>query len=324
MKINLPNVTLLGIDCLDIDRLIEVSAICEDEATFGDVKLLSSQERPGNKRVVKIPHLSYIDISRFIIKDLYRFVSTDFVLIIQHDGFILNSSAWLDTFLNYDYIGAPWWFHDAHNVGNGGFSLRSRRLCEMTARDERIVEFHAEDFKIGRTYRHYLEEQGAKFAPEYLAKRFSFEGSLKRGLKWNGEFGFHNFIKTDLSNCDLLTTLDRKQHKDFLARYSKIREQRTQVRVDMEILEGYAGHFRATDKACNANVHIRNGKLMLRVHDTDIEYYAFNQWFFFSDEKENILEFKPYKSFLFLIIYTKENASFMRSRCLRKTTGVNC
>ena len=31
---------------------------------------------------------------------------TDFVLTIQHDGFILNPDAWRDDFFDYDYIGA--------------------------------------------------------------------------------------------------------------------------------------------------------------------------------------------------------------------------
>ena len=64
-----------------------------------------------------------------------RFV-TPYVLIVQNDGFPLRGG--LDGFVGkYDYIGAPWVHHNTYYdlypyrycVGNGGFSLRSRRIC---------------------------------------------------------------------------------------------------------------------------------------------------------------------------------------------------
>ena len=57
------------------------------------------------------------------------------MLIIQHDGFILNHKAWDNEFLNYDYIGAPvyWMGNKLIEVGNGGFSLRSKKLLKIIA-----------------------------------------------------------------------------------------------------------------------------------------------------------------------------------------------
>ena len=81
---------------------------------------------------MQIPRVaSAREYSRFVIKDLLRDIATDFVQIIQWDGYVINGPAWTNEFLDYDYIGARWWFrkHD-RNVGNGGFSLRSRRLLE--------------------------------------------------------------------------------------------------------------------------------------------------------------------------------------------------
>src|SRR4051812_18057464 len=46
--------------------------------------------------------------SDFIIKKLDNYFDTDFVLIAQHDGYVLNGDSWDDEFLNYDYIGAAW------------------------------------------------------------------------------------------------------------------------------------------------------------------------------------------------------------------------
>ncbi len=66
-----------------------------------------------------------------MLRDLASHVETSHALCIQWDGYVLRGQAWDPAFLTYDYIGAPWpHFSDGHNVGNGGFSLRSRRLLE--------------------------------------------------------------------------------------------------------------------------------------------------------------------------------------------------
>lgn len=72
---------------------------------------------------------------------LYSRFDTDYVLIVQNDGFPLRKG--LDEFVGrYDYIGAPWVAHATcfdlypypkFSVGNGGFSLRSRRLCKTAS-----------------------------------------------------------------------------------------------------------------------------------------------------------------------------------------------
>lgn len=73
---------------------------------------------------------------------LYKRFSTQYVLIVQDDGYPLRSG--LEEFVGkYDFIGAPyvrdvWWKNlICRSVGcwvqNGGFSLRSRRICEAAA-----------------------------------------------------------------------------------------------------------------------------------------------------------------------------------------------
>jgi hypothetical protein len=129
--------------------------------------------------------------SRFVMKELAGHVGTDFVLLVQWDGFVVNAGAWSDDFLDYDYIGAKWVFYDdGHTVGNGGFSLRSRRLLEAL-RDPHIVPDEAEDVAICRTYRTHLEQaHGIRFAPEAVADRFAFEASY-----WTTPpFGFHGLF----------------------------------------------------------------------------------------------------------------------------------
>lgn len=206
MKKPLPTITLLGLDCINIDRLKLAADICQKHFEFGAVKLLSSIS-DEDSRVVPVEKVDSIEkYSHFFIKKLHEHVDTDFVLVIQYDGFILNPEAWTDEFLQYDYIGAPWWYDDENNVGNGGFSLRSRKLLKILAEDESIQEHHPEDHHIARTYGNYLREKGVVFAPEDVASRFSIEGCLKEpmpvkyGSVWTNEFGFHDFSETDISN----------------------------------------------------------------------------------------------------------------------------
>ncbi len=76
-----------------------------------------------------------------LIENLYNRFSTEYVLIIQDDGFPVRPGL-LEFVGKYDYIGAPWVHHTTYYdiypykycVGNGGFSLRSKRLCEVASR----------------------------------------------------------------------------------------------------------------------------------------------------------------------------------------------
>ena len=82
------------------------------------------------------------------------------------------------------------WHDDGMRVGNGGFSLRSRRLLEAL-QDPRIALADAEDETICRTFRPLLErEYGIRFADESLADRFSFEAAYPVGRP----FGFHGLF----------------------------------------------------------------------------------------------------------------------------------
>src|SRR5262249_8179811 len=117
-KIKLPSVTLLGVDCVNIDRLVMVSKLCQRHIEFGAVKLLSSLSS-NCKIITQIPDIpSHEEYSKFVIKDLNKYVQTSHVLIMQHDGFVLNYRAWDERFLDYDYIGAPWCYTDGLSVGN--------------------------------------------------------------------------------------------------------------------------------------------------------------------------------------------------------------
>ncbi len=137
----------------------------------------------------------YEDYNRFMLKGLHYHIETEYVLSVQFDGFIINPGAWSDEFLQYDYIGGPWpSLSKPYTVGNGGFSLRSRRLLKAL-QDDRIALPTAisanEDLSICRTYRSLLETHyGIRFAPVEIAERFSYES----GPLVPGTFGFHGLV----------------------------------------------------------------------------------------------------------------------------------
>ena len=204
----LTDVTLVAVTSVAIEATIEALQASIRQASFGEVVLLSDRVPDGLdpaitwRRIGKLK--SRADYSRFMLRELADHIATDHALCVQWDGFVLNGASWDPQFLDFDYIGAIWpQFDDHHNVGNGGFSLRSRRLLEAS-RDLPFDGFESEDIVIGRTCRSQLEKQGILFAPESVACRFAFERTKPRG----GEFGFHgafNLVEL-LSARDALRT----------------------------------------------------------------------------------------------------------------------
>ncbi len=189
----LPRVTLVCIDCVNHDLALAAIEQCLQKCSFARVLFITDREYAiDGVDCVRIPALDSREAySRFVIKELHAHVDSDFALLVQWDGFVVNPAAWSDDFLAYDYIGAKWIFHtDGHNVGNGGFSLRSKRLLEAL-RDPHVVPGPTEDDTICRTYRAYLEAtHGIRFASEEIADRFSFEASY-----WTSPpFGFHGLF----------------------------------------------------------------------------------------------------------------------------------
>lgn len=212
-KILLEKVTLVAVDCIDIERLSATSEVCQKFIQFGQVKLLSHLHC-DNEHLIKIDHINtHAAYNYFVMKKLYNYIDTEYLLIFQTDGFILNPFAWSDQFLEYDYIGAPWWYNDDCNVGNGGFSLRTRRLMEAIALDDSITDCHLEDHSICRIYGRYLKEKGFTFAPDDVARKFSVESE-----KWDKQFGFHN---TNISNWNIDAFADKVKHAKYIDMFYK-------------------------------------------------------------------------------------------------------
>lgn len=188
---SLPNVTLFGIDAHDPEGLKRAAEISQRDIEFGAVKIITERLFPAKDNAE-----GRLNYSKFMIRNLNEHFETSHVLTIHADGYVLNPEAFKEEWLQYDYIGATWDFYNEHMVGNGGFSLRSKKLCSILALDNTITEYHPEDMIICRTHRAYLESKyGIKFAPVEVAKKFSIEGwGLAPTFRvYNNEFGFHGY-----------------------------------------------------------------------------------------------------------------------------------
>jgi hypothetical protein len=190
--ITLPTVTLIQIDTTpNRDRAERAMRKCQEQIVFAESKLLTANE---------IPHVnSYEAYNQFVVTELHKHFDTPHCLLIQWDGYVINPLAWRDEYLNYDYIGAPW----PDNVqGNGGFSLRSKKLCEVG--DGFIATNYApEDVFVCRNFRSYYEDGGCAFAPVNIADMFSFEKSAGREY-YGGQLGFHGTHSTEVIPKHLL------------------------------------------------------------------------------------------------------------------------
>ena len=192
--------TLIGIEGVEkrIPQFLKAADICQHYIGFENVKLLSPYNLKSKEWKRIKPMKDREMYCKFVIKELHKFVDTSHFLLFQNDGWILNPDAWDDDFLNYDYIGAPWHW-DEYPQGNGGFTLRSKSFMEECSRII-INQYEPEDLVICTKYKPYLEKKGFKFAPREVAERFSLEKNARYTDKWNGQFGFHDIEKTDISD----------------------------------------------------------------------------------------------------------------------------
>ena len=208
-KLKLSNVTLLSATSSEMDAAQVSMRISLHNIEFGAAKLLCSstpEKKYPDIEYVSIPHMDFLGYSRLIIEDLHKHFKTSHCLIVQSDSFVVNSDLWKDEFLEFDYIGAPWSDKIQVNpnlvlnmeknlVGNGGFSLRSHKLAETTAKinfNSLKFPIKSEDVVICHYFYKEMIEKGIRFAPPKLAAQFSMENiNHLYGQDVNSVFGFH-------------------------------------------------------------------------------------------------------------------------------------
>lgn len=199
-----PNITLVSVACTKVPDTIFAIRECQQYFNFAESILITHEKRKiDGIRVVNVDKLDYKSYNEFVAMKLKDYITTDYCLVVQNDGYIINPEMWADEFLNWDYIGAPWppRLHYTKRgaevrVGNGGFSFRSKKLLNAPSElglaftDMGTGYWHEDGFLCNH-YRHELEEHGVRFAPVDVAARFSSELHVPEATK---SFGFHRYM----------------------------------------------------------------------------------------------------------------------------------
>jgi hypothetical protein len=156
------HITIVNIDGRPGDHHETQLALSHSAAQMPGARcLMLSPTKPWNLlppiEHIQILPLGYLDYSLFVTFALHQFIETDFALIVQNDGWVLNGDSFTKEFMEFDYIGAPCHYADVitHGVAervrrfrwvpqmfrqspgvrvnftmNGGFSLRSKRFLQ--------------------------------------------------------------------------------------------------------------------------------------------------------------------------------------------------
>jgi hypothetical protein len=212
------DITIVGIDGLgtEIDSYIRIFDLCFREFKYRKGIIFTSAngyhvDMPDGVDIdfIQIPKLSYKEFNCFCLLNVAQFINTTHALFVQSDGFICNGKNWNDEFYQYDYIGNPWIVDKETNqfpsfvksyedsVGNGGFSLRSKRIMDLVSQfnPEMIKSLvyggTNEDVFISSVARDFLKNNGCKYAPPELAKKFSSAYKIDGDILENS-FGFHS------------------------------------------------------------------------------------------------------------------------------------
>jgi hypothetical protein len=149
------------------------------------------------------------------IQQTNNYITDDFSINVQHDSTVIDPTMWSKDFLKYDYVGAPWPMSIIQAsdmvagriekipnvVGNGGFSLRTRKFTEESVKLE--WKHKNEDLNICVFNYEKMTDAGVKFCPPELAVKFSVEHptpykKFDRNILFTyGSFGFHGEFNTD-------------------------------------------------------------------------------------------------------------------------------
>jgi len=131
-------VTIIAADCITPKLAIKAIEFSCKGIDFQDAILFTDEDIQHDWiKIVKINKInSTQEYSKFMINELPYLIGDNvpYILVVQADGFVLNSHLWDDYFLLCDYIGAPWDLNGCKvwkkksRIGNGGFSIRSKRL----------------------------------------------------------------------------------------------------------------------------------------------------------------------------------------------------
>ncbi|ACB33246.1 hypothetical protein Lcho_0974 [Leptothrix cholodnii SP-6] len=193
--LHLPDVTLACVDTRTPALALAAMQHCMSQVRFARALLFTSPDwlarMPPDITAVPLEIDSVAAYSQFMLQGLDAHIGTRHVLVVQWDGYVLDATRWQPEFLDCDYIGAPLRGEPPErSVGNGGFSLRSKKLLRAM-HDPAMVIRHPEDICICHDNRERLmRDHGIRFAEPGLAARFAYERLAPDGPT----FGFHGLF----------------------------------------------------------------------------------------------------------------------------------
>ena len=142
--------------------------------------------------------------------DIYKFIPTEMFLIFQTDTMICNNNNnFIESFMLYDYVGAPWY---NKSIGNGGLSLRRKsKMLEIIAEKSRRngepedvyfgncckkTKLTKPDFEVAKT-----------FSVENVASNHTFGIHKPWGTTFFGKTRRLNMLRPICPQLDLLISL---------------------------------------------------------------------------------------------------------------------
>jgi len=206
--LNLPQISIVSVNCIDAIESVKAINYSRRNIDFGHAYLFTHEDiKAEGVEVIKIPRLLSVDqYNDFVLRLADYNMEGEYFLIVQDDGYPINSACWMAEFQDFDFLGAPWpndptWVEKQklkyykNFVGNGGFSLRSKKFLQLSSVFTTCHGF-GEDVYLCSVQYDYMIANGIKFAPVELAEKFSRENNLE---DWTNpgrhnpksSFGFH-------------------------------------------------------------------------------------------------------------------------------------
>lgn len=198
IKLQLPSVTLLIVDCVNANRAIRVVEHCKSLCDFGAVKFLTSIPVNYEHKVKIKPLNSLVAYSIFMLTKVHQYIETEHFLVVQRDGWVLNPQSFNPEWLELDYIAPLFVQYDF--VGSGGFSLRSKKLMQNVAGNTPEWDWTQKQADEIQSEMGYYEDgviclsgkfSSFKFATKEQASSFAQGGNRNAVYYRNKPFGFH-------------------------------------------------------------------------------------------------------------------------------------
>ena len=236
--LELKNVTLVAVSSSPRAKgNIRALKLSMKKVRCGDVLFVSDKKPRHMPKGIRFEQMekfqSIDDFNHFMVYELYKYIKTEFALIVHDDGFVVHPECWKSSFWEYDYIGAPWplpapddliSYRDVNGeicrVGNS-VSIRSRRLMELPSKIgmkwEKFGGWYNEDGFICVNNKHIFEQNGMKIAPIEVAKYFSHETMIPE-IEGITPFAFHKWKGTNAHYpnklyCGVIRKLERLRKK---------------------------------------------------------------------------------------------------------------